>query len=51
MKTQNESAEILNDLVQINNDRIEGYEKVIENLKDEDKDLKPLFISLIAESQ
>jgi uncharacterized protein (TIGR02284 family) len=51
MKTQNESAEILNDLVQINNDRIEGYEKAIENLKDEDKDLKPLFISLIGESQ
>jgi len=51
MKTQIESAEILNDLVQINNDRIEGYEKAIENLKDEDKDLKPLFISLIGESQ
>jgi uncharacterized protein (TIGR02284 family) len=51
MKTQDESAEILNDLVQINNDRIEGYEKAIENLKDEDKDLKPLFISLIGDSQ
>ncbi|SFB06502.1 PA2169 family four-helix-bundle protein [Algoriphagus aquimarinus] len=51
MKTTNEAAEILNDLVQINNDRIEGYEKAIENLKAEDLDLKPLFISMIDESR
>ena len=51
MKNENASAEILNDLVQINNDRIEGYQKAIENLKDEDKDLKPLFVSMIRESQ
>ncbi len=50
MKT-NETAEILNDLVQINNDRIEGYEKAIENLKAEDHDLKSLFISMIDESR
>ncbi len=51
MKTTNKAAEILNDLVQINNDRIEGYEKAIENLKAEDQDLKPLFISMIDESR
>ncbi|MEB2787230.1 ferritin-like domain-containing protein [Algoriphagus persicinus] len=51
MKTTNEAAEILNDLVQINNDRIEGYENAIENLKAEDQDLKPLFISMIDESR
>ncbi len=51
MKTTHEAAEILNDLVQINNDRIEGYEKAIENLKPEDQDLKPLFISMIDESR
>ena len=51
MKTSNEAAEILNDLVQINNDRIEGYQNAIENLKNEDSDLKPLFVSLIGESQ
>ena len=51
MKNENASAEILNDLVQINNDRIEGYQKAIENLKEEDKDLKPLFVSMIGESQ
>ncbi|WP_339879173.1 PA2169 family four-helix-bundle protein [uncultured Algoriphagus sp.] len=51
MKTNNETAEILNDLVQINNDRIEGYQTAIDNLKSEDNDLKPLFVSLIGESQ
>ena len=51
MKTNNETAEILNDLVQINNDRIEGYQTAIDNLKSEDSDLKPLFVSLIGESQ
>ncbi|MEB2778167.1 PA2169 family four-helix-bundle protein [Algoriphagus sp. D3-2-R+10] len=51
MNTTDKSAEILNDLVEINNDRIEGYEKAIENLKQEDNDLKPLFVSLIGESQ
>jgi uncharacterized protein (TIGR02284 family) len=47
----NKSAEILNDLVLINNDRIEGYENAIENLKDGDQDLKTLFVSMIGESQ
>lgn len=51
MKNNQETAEILNDLVQINNDRIEGYQTAIENLKSEDSDLKPLFVSLIGESQ
>src|SRR5690606_11692181 len=51
MNTNNEIAETLNDLVQINNDRIEGYQKAIENLKPEDMDLKPLFVSMIGESQ
>ena len=33
--TNNESTiEVLNDLIQINNDRIEGYDNAIENLKD-----------------
>jgi uncharacterized protein (TIGR02284 family) len=34
---------IINDLIQINNDRIVGYEKAIDELKDEDADLKTLF--------
>jgi uncharacterized protein (TIGR02284 family) len=51
MNTNNEIAETLNDLVQINNDRIEGYQKAIENLQAEDMDLKALFVSMIGESQ
>ncbi len=51
MESKTESAEILNDLVQINNDRIEGYEKAMSDLKDEDQDLKSSFLSMIDESR
>jgi len=45
--TNNESTiEVLNDLIQINNDRIVGYENAIENLKDGDEDLKTIFTAL-----
>ncbi len=45
--TNNESTiEVLNDLIQINNDRIVGYENAIENLKDGDEDLKSIFTAL-----
>ena len=42
---------ILNDLIEINNDRIIGYEKAIEELKQGDSDLKTLFASMIDESR
>ncbi|MEH3113606.1 PA2169 family four-helix-bundle protein [Pedobacter terrae] len=51
MKTTTETAEVLNDLIQINNDRIEGYEKARQELKDEDADLRTLFLNMISESQ
>ena len=45
--TNNESTiEVLNDLIQINNDRIVGYDNAIENLKDGDEDLKSIFTAL-----
>ncbi len=44
-------AEILNDLVKINNDRVEGYRKAIEELKPEDADLRILFQERIGQSQ
>lgn len=50
METRTANAEILNDLIQINNDRIVGYEKAIEELKSEDADLKSLFVKMIGES-
>ena len=42
---------ILNDLIQINNDRIVGYEKAIDELKTEDADLKMLFQRYTLESK
>lgn len=48
---ENKSTEILNDLVLINNDRIVGYEKAVKELKDEDEDLKYLFLEMIDESR
>src|SRR5690349_8322926 len=44
-------AAILNDLIRINHDRVVGYEKAIEELKDSDADLKALFNRYIGESR
>ena len=44
-------ANILNDLIRINHDRVVGYEKAIEELKDGDADLKTLFQRYIIESR
>ena len=50
MQNTKEIIEVLNDLIQINNDRIVGYEKAIRESKPEDNDLKILYASMIAES-
>ena len=42
---------ILNDLIRINHDRIVGYEKAVEELKDEDADLRTLFLRYTEESR
>jgi uncharacterized protein (TIGR02284 family) len=42
---------VLNDLIRINHDRIVGYEKAIDELKDGDLDLKTLFNRYINESR
>ena len=42
--TNNEQiTELLNDLVKINNDRIEGYEKAADQTKASDIDLQAIF--------
>ncbi len=52
MSTNNEQlAETLNDLVQINNDRIVGYEKAVGLLSAEDVDLKATFLKMADESR
>ncbi|HTN68201.1 MAG TPA: PA2169 family four-helix-bundle protein [Dysgonamonadaceae bacterium] len=43
-------ARLLNDLILINNDRIEGYQKAMKELKDEDSDLKILFQEKVNQS-
>jgi uncharacterized protein (TIGR02284 family) len=49
--TSRETAEVLGDLVNIHNDRIEGYTKALKGLKPEDADLKPLFMNNIDQSR
>jgi uncharacterized protein (TIGR02284 family) len=52
MKSAKENTiDTLNDLIKINNDRVEGYEKAIQLTSDEDADLKALFNSMINESR
>lgn len=46
-----ENTTTLNDLIEINNDRVEGYEKAITQIKDEDSDLKEVFSDMVAQSQ
>lgn len=45
------TVSLLNDLIQINNDRVVGYERAVEELKPEDADLKALFNRYIGESR
>ena len=42
---------LLNDLILINNDRVAGYKKAVEELKKEDADLKILFQEKIRQSE
>ncbi len=51
MESNENVIDNLNDLIQINNDRIVGYEKAIDELKSEDSDLSTLFQRYIAESK
>lgn len=50
--THTACIEALNDLIQINNDRIAGYQKAIDELGDNrDGDLKVLFTKMTGESE
>jgi uncharacterized protein (TIGR02284 family) len=51
MKTSEQTAEVLNDLIQINNDRIEGYERASKETAPGDADLRSLFDNMAAESR
>jgi uncharacterized protein (TIGR02284 family) len=49
--TSKEAAAVLDDLIKINNDRIEGYEKALKDLKPEDNDLQLVFLKAIDQSR
>lgn len=51
MEKNEKIADILNDLVQINNDRVEGYTKAADETATEDADLRALFTQMAGESQ
>ena len=51
MEKNEKIADILNDLVQINNDRVEGYTKAADETASEDADLRALFHSMADESR
>jgi uncharacterized protein (TIGR02284 family) len=51
MATNEKLEEVLNDLIEINNDRITGYEKAIDETKDIDVDLQAVFSKMADESR
>lgn len=51
MENQNELISVLNDLIRINNDRIEGYQRAVEEAKDTDVDLKSIFHEMSDQSR
>jgi uncharacterized protein (TIGR02284 family) len=51
MATNEKLSEVLNDLIAINNDRIEGYEKAAEETKNVDVDLQAVFHKMADESR
>ncbi|MDR3695695.1 PA2169 family four-helix-bundle protein [Mucilaginibacter sp.] len=51
METTEKSIEVLNDLIEINNDRVAGFAHAVHELKENDGDLKVLFLQLREESR
>lgn len=51
MEQATKTAEVLNDLIEINNDRIEGYTRALEETKAEDADLKALFENYVQQTR
>ncbi|MCX2476203.1 PA2169 family four-helix-bundle protein [Pedobacter sp. MC2016-05] len=51
MENQEKTVEVLNDLIQINNDRADGFDKASKDLSDENIDLKATFEKLSSDSR
>ena len=50
-KTATKNENVLNDLIQINNDRIAGYEKAAKHLKETNDDLHNIFNAMALQSR
>jgi uncharacterized protein (TIGR02284 family) len=51
MKRDEKTIEVLNDLIRINNDRIAGYEKALNNTDEGNADLRNIFNRMAQESR
>ena len=51
MATNDNLVEVLNDLIRINNDRIEGYQRANKEARDLDVDLRAIFTRMADESR
>ncbi|HEX6193254.1 MAG TPA: PA2169 family four-helix-bundle protein [Chitinophagaceae bacterium] len=51
MTLNEKTAEILNDLIEINNDRVRGYERASKETEAKDADLRSIFDELATESR
>jgi uncharacterized protein (TIGR02284 family) len=51
MTANDKLVRVLNDLIQINNDRINGYEKAGEEIRDKDVDLQAIFSKMANDSR
>ncbi|MBE7176944.1 MAG: PA2169 family four-helix-bundle protein [Mucilaginibacter polytrichastri] len=51
METTEKTVNVLNDLIEINNDRVAGFEKAIADIKDENIDLKAIFQDFATQSR
>ncbi|RYG31791.1 MAG: PA2169 family four-helix-bundle protein [Chitinophagaceae bacterium] len=51
METQTKTAAVLNDLIEINNDRADGFDRAAKDINDENIDLKAMFEKFSAGSR
>jgi len=51
MERNEKTIDVLNDLIRINNDRVEGYEKAVRETNESDVDLRNIFNSMAQESR
>lgn len=51
METSDKKLDVINDLIEINNDRVAGFEKVLADIDDENSDLKGVFQAYAIQSR